>query len=688
MGSIPSDNRPPSHFVPTNGSFVGSSGTTLVGTVLHEGALRVFTPLVTVLGRVEARVDVELPDGAFLRGPSSASITFEPTPFVHQAQPATVYSGEPTELVLTGFGFQSEDPTGDGAVVVRLETLVPTFGGGRQTSFEVPAVVTSNGAVVAQLPATGATRAAAVSAHVVLKNGVSIQSRGPVLEVIPQVIERISPAEIDADDIGSQLTLVGSGLTPGNGVALLRLTAEDGAPFNQGTSDALEIELALTSHGNAIGSIPNARVWDDAIVTATLVLASGVELVAPEPLLFRRQYADFQGTITLGKEPANGVAVADFDGDQTLDIAFSHQAEVPFVYLNGGGGVFPEELREELATGATRTVNAFDATRDNRVDLFFGAAIAGDDGGGGDPKPEDLTTIAAADPEDDHTFLRNLGLGIFTESPRRFRPRSEGTLSATRFGDYDGDGDADAIFAYFGDGLTAIEVWDGNGFGSWSYASRPTDSFVLLPDDVIGVELGDMNGDTKLDVVVVARSGVSIWRSTGRREFRKARDLPVRDVRTTKLVDLDGDGDLDVVVATDEMVRIFENTLQATFAYTERDEIDVSLRQRDGLRRHGRRWRRRPRARTRRREGPAGHARAGPRGELRVRRHRCATCRGHDAGPGGGRHRWRRHARHRPGQPRRKADPAPTAQVTRAAAPCPRAAPHAPSSGRSRASSA
>ena len=130
-------------------------------------------------------------------------------------------------------------------------------------------------------------------------------------------------------------------------------------------------------------------------------------------------------------------------------------------------------------------------------------------------------------------------------------------------GDLDGDGDADLIvFAPIG----ALENTGPGSFPSWSPRSDWVATIVLPEGDIVGADLGDLDGDGDCDLLVsVSRVGILYFENTGgaatpvwaRNDdfFSYSFWIPP----APSIVDLDGDLDADIAVGSWTWIGCFWN---------------------------------------------------------------------------------------------------------------------------------
>jgi uncharacterized repeat protein (TIGR01451 family) len=265
------------------------------------------------------------------------------------------------------------------------------------------------------------------------------------------------------------------------------------------------------------------------------------------------------------------VALGDLDGDGDLDaVVGSFNARV---WLNDGQGYFSDggQVSGSMSQGG---VALGDLDGDGDLDLL---ALAGDNNANGNSWLNDgqahfthSTTVGTGwsirdaalgdldgDGDLDAFVVKTLrthneangvwlndGQGILIDSNQRL-----GSLDsrAVALGDFDGDGDLDAVVASF-DGETTIWLNDGHG--------HFTDSGQSLGQRAINVVAGDFDGDGDLDALLVtAHAGTGgLWLNDGQGRFQAAGspgshlELPTTGGGLAA-GDLDGDGDLDAIAA-------------------------------------------------------------------------------------------------------------------------------------------
>ena len=263
------------------------------------------------------------------------------------------------------------------------------------------------------------------------------------------------------------------------------------------------------------------------------------------------------------------IAVADFNGDEYVDVAVANGGDGTVTLLFGDGAGRLGALTSFAAGAEPVDVDAVDLDRDGAVDL-----------------------VMANHETPRVTVLLNDGLGLFAPAPGSpFDTGARPHIHSVTAGDFDGDGwtdvavesaDTDEVRILRGgpEGLTpAISVPVGTmpyyhlGVGQMTEQGLPHllipghgDRTVRVIESVGGrmslaperihlagqpwkVVGGDVSGDGRDDIVVVETDAVSIWLADGR-GFVQAPGSPfsIRGASETAIGDLDGDGTAEVVV--------------------------------------------------------------------------------------------------------------------------------------------
>jgi PKD repeat protein len=183
---------------------------------------------------------------------------------------------------------------------------------------------------------------------------------------------------------------------------------------------------------------------------------------------------------------ARSVALGDIDNDGDLDAVVGISGSFPNrVYINDGTGFFIETT-QQLGSYSTFDVELGDLDGDGDLDVFE-------------------ANVSSASPlnSTNRIYLNN-GSGVYSVTSLQMETF---TSMDVELGDVDGDGDLDAVVA---NGVTNPEqnnVWYNNGNASF------TAPFVSLTGSSVsyGLALGDLNGDTFLDVFVAEyREGTPI----------------------------------------------------------------------------------------------------------------------------------------------------------------------------------
>ncbi len=232
-----------------------------------------------------------------------------------------------------------------------------------------------------------------------------------------------------------------------------------------------------------------------------------------------------------GQNPSD-IAVANFNGDDNLDIAVSnHGVKTVTVLLGNGKGQY------SLASGSPFNVESKPHPH--------GIAVADFNG---DKKPD-----VAVDSWGENKVLVIFGKGDGTfQTPGMKIEVGKMPYHRLRTADLNADGNADIVTSNFEAG--SVSVLLGDGRGNFTRKDFPT------PPDPFGIAIADLNGDHHLDIAIVHYSGqgtdpsknaLSVLFGDGKENFSPAKGSPFSTGNypgTLATGDLNGDGIADIVV--------------------------------------------------------------------------------------------------------------------------------------------
>lgn len=326
-----------------------------------------------------------------------------------------------------------------------------------------------------------------------------------------------SVAATDPDNCGGCGLVCGGALVcKGSACAAAQCNGQLGLP------NVPQIPTAISPLGSVVADLNNDGLMDLAIAQAGypsnqdgsvgVLMGKGNGTFGP-----RVDYA-IPGT-------SGAFALGDLDGDGAPDlVANNTTANTLELFTNQGNGTFSGPV--SLPTLVTQRIVIADVNADGKPDLvhsrYNGASV-----------------------------LLNLGGGSFAPHVDYTLPWS---VRSVAVGDLDGDGKPEmAVLSTYG--KNTVTIYKNQGDGSFG---TPVDldsgDLSVHGNGTPAIELADMNGDAKLDIITVG-SGVSVLLNQGTGTFAPRLSYAVAgtywSARSALVADVDLDGDMDVAVAID-----------------------------------------------------------------------------------------------------------------------------------------
>jgi hypothetical protein len=278
----------------------------------------------------------------------------------------------------------------------------------------------------------------------------------------------------------------------------------------------------------------------------------------------------------LNNAVGRGVALADFNGDGTLDALVVNETAAGGqlrLYPGDGQGRFSDDgLSWESPGGAQKPV-VFDIDGNGTKDVLVGRTAWLNDGHGRfapdrtrfldadgatlwQSRPADLNgdglvdvlAVAMAGLETAARVYLNDGRGRFRQTGPPFGPKIQATVE---WGDLNGDGSLDAVISGWRNAAAdpcPNRVFFNDGQGRFTDSGQVFDEGSRHSH---GLALGDLDKDGDPDLVLVTQQApfAKLYLNDGKGRFTPGRTLGTVAAEKVALADFDGDGALDIFLA-------------------------------------------------------------------------------------------------------------------------------------------
>ena len=337
---------------------------------------------------------------------------------------------------------------------------------------------------------------------------------------------------------------------------------QTGIGFTMGSAETSPTILKFIQSEQKL--VRNFRTWETA--AADLDSDGDIDLVfasmdTPSHILVNDGKGNFITSEQTCPNRMHGIAIGDLDLDGDQDLFFAPiENNLPGpVYLNNGQGLF-QQSNLDLVLEASEVIQLVDIENDGDLDayLWYRNILCLNNGRGIFQKGtfpisgtfffSDINADGFVDAIGAHW---KAGFDIYLNDTKGnfdffySYPNNDITICDIDFCDIDSDGDNDLIYCGNADENNkpgGILLNDGTG--------RFTDSGQKLPAVIFSyIGIGDLNNDTKIDLVITNREGpASIWLNNGRGQFIDSGILlgEGKNWNNCILADFDNDGDTDI----------------------------------------------------------------------------------------------------------------------------------------------